>query len=175
MASGDINLLKLIPPSTSQQEPPKEEKSADKPWLILLKQMSIENYTINMEDRVPSEPVVLTAENLKIRGENITTAKNSLGKLSLSLLLNKKGTISTEGSVGLEPISADLKMDLKEIGIGLAQPYFADKIKINVTGGAFSTAGNLKLGISENKEMKMTYSGDALLANFASIDKLKFR
>jgi uncharacterized protein involved in outer membrane biogenesis len=172
LANGDINLLKLVPPSTPQQEPPKEEKSTEKPWLILLKQMSVENYTINLEDRVPSEPVVLTAENLKIRGENISTAKNSLGKLSLSLLLNKKGTISTGGSIGIDPISADLKMDLKEIGIGLAQPYFADKIKINVTDGAFSTAGNLKLATLENKEMKMTYSGDALLANFASIDKL---
>ena len=172
LASGDINLLKLMPPSTPQQEPPKEEKSAEKPWLILLKQMSVENYTIHMEDQVPPEPVVLTAENLKIRAENISTAKNSLGKLSLSLLLNKKGTISTGGTVGLEPVSADLKMDLKEIGIGVAQPYFTDKIKINVTDGAFSTTGNLKLGISDNKEMKMTYSGDALLANFSSIDKL---
>jgi len=172
LASGDINLLKLVPPSTPQQEPSKEEKSADKPWLILLKQISVENYTIHMEDRVPSEPVVLTAENLKIRGENISTAKNSLGRLSLSLLFNKKGTISMGGSVGFEPISADLKMDLKEIGIGFAQPYFTDKIKISVTEGSFSTAGNLKLGISDNKEMKMTYSGDALLANFASIDKL---
>jgi hypothetical protein len=41
-----------------------------------------------------------------------------------------------------------------------------------VTDGTFSTAGNLKLGISDNKEMKITYSGDALLANFSSIDKL---
>jgi len=172
LANGDINLLKLMPPSTPQQEPLKEEKSAEKPWLVLLKQMSIENYTINLEDQVPPEPVVLTAENLRIRGQNISTAKNSSGKLSLSLLLNKKGTISTEGNVGLEPISADLKMDLKEIGIGVAQPYFADKIKISVTDGAFSTAGNLKLTTLDNKEMKMTYSGDALLANFASIDKL---
>jgi uncharacterized protein involved in outer membrane biogenesis len=171
LTNGDINLLKLVPPPTSPQEPPKEEKSPDKPWLILLKRMSIENYTIHMEDRVPSEPVVLTAENLKITGENITTAKNSFGKLSLSLLLNKKGTISTEGSVGLDPVSADLKMDLKEIGIAVAQPYFTDKIKINVTDGAFSTTGNLKLGISENKEMKMAYGGDALLANFSSIEK----
>jgi len=52
---------------------------------------------------------------------------------------------------------------------GIQQELF---IKISVTDGAFSTAGNLKLGISDNKEMKMTYSGDALLANFASIDKL---
>jgi uncharacterized protein involved in outer membrane biogenesis len=171
-ASGDINLLKLIPPAPSQQGAPKEEKRTEKPWVILLKQISIENYSINMEDRVPSEAVVLTAENLKIRGQNITTAKNSLGRLSLSLLLNKRGTISTEGIVGLEPISADLKMDLRGIGIGPVQPYFTDRIKINVTGGAFSAAGNLKLGLSENKEMKMTYSGDALLANFSSIDKL---
>ncbi|MGQ9647529.1 MAG: DUF748 domain-containing protein [Thermodesulfobacteriota bacterium] len=172
LTGGEINLLKLLPPSTSPAEIPQEQKSPEKPWFLLLKQMAVDNYTIHIEDQVPSEPVALTAENLKMRGENISTAKNSLGKLSLSLLLNQKGTISAEGSIGLEPISADLKMDLKEIAIGLAQPYFADKIKINVTGGTLSTAGNFKLGLQNNKEMKIAYSGDALLANFSSIDKL---
>lgn len=172
LASGDINLLKLLPPSTPTQESPKEEKRPDKPWLLLLKQMAVDNYSIHMEDQVPSEPIALTAENLKVSGENLSTAKNSLGKVSLSLRLNKKGTISTEGNVSLDPISADLKMDLKEIAIGLAQPYLVDRIKINVTGGTLSTAGILKLGITENKETKITYSGDALLANFTSIDKL---
>ena len=63
----------------------------------------MDNYTIRVEDQTPSEPVTLMVQNLKLRGETISTAKNSKGKLTLSLLLNEKGTISTTGTVGIDP------------------------------------------------------------------------
>lgn len=113
----------------------------------------------------------MTAENFKLIGENISTTKNSKGKFSLGLLLNKKGTLSTTGTVGIDPVTADLKMDLKGIEIGPFQSYFADKIKITLTDGAFSTTGNLSLGMSDKKEFKSIYRGEASLSHFASIDK----
>ncbi len=133
--------------------------------------MSVDNYTIRVEDRTPSEPVTIAAENLKLRGDNISTTKNSKGKLSLSLLLNKKGTISTTGTFGIDPMTADLKTDLKGIEIILLQPYLTEKIKIKVTGGTFSTSGNLSLGTTDKKEMKAIYRGEASLSSFSSIDK----
>jgi hypothetical protein len=75
------------------------------------------------------------------------------------------------GMVGVDPIAADLKMNLKGLEIGPFQSYFTDKIKINLTGGAFSTTGNLSLGMAENKELKTTYRGEASLTHFAAIDK----
>jgi len=174
--NGELNVLKLISspsgPKEIPKEPSKEEKSkaAEKPWLVSLRNLSVDNYTIRVEDRTPSEPVTMAVENVKIKGENISTAKNSKGKLSLSLLLNQKGTISTTGTIGIDPLSANLKTDLKEIDIGPLQPYFTDKVKITVTSGAISTTGNLSLGISDNKELKAIYGGEASLFNFASID-----
>jgi flagellar motor protein MotB len=85
--------------------------------------------------------------------------------------LNKKGTLSTTGTVGIDPVTADLKMDLKGIEIGPFQSYFTDKVKITITDGVFSTTGDLSLGISDNKEFKTTYRGEASLSNFSSIDK----
>jgi acylphosphatase len=126
---------------------------------------------ISFSDFTPSEPVTMTAKNLDLKVEKISTAKNSKGKLSLSLLLNKKGTISTTGSIGIDPISAELKMDLKGIEIGSFQSYWADKVKITVTSGAFSTTGNLLLGSAGNQGFKINYRGNAALSNFASIDK----
>jgi len=78
---------------------------------------------------------------MKVKGENFSTAKNSKGKLALSLLLNDRGSISTTGTIGIEPMTADLKMELKGIEIPPLQPYFTDKVNINVTGGAISTLG----------------------------------
>ncbi len=155
--NGDMNVLKLTtPPPSVSKEAPKEDKSkdAEKPWLILLKNLSVDNYTIRVEDQTVSGPVIISAENLKVRGESISTAKNTKGKLSLSLLLNQKGTISTTGMIGIDPLTADLKMDLKGIEIGPLQSYFTDKIKITVTEGTISTAGNFSLGTTDKKELK---------------------
>ena len=175
--NGDVNLLKMTPPSSPKELPregkiEEKPKESEKPWMISLKQMSVDNYTIRVEDQTPSEPVTIIAQDFKLRGENLSTAKNSKGKLNLSLLLNKKGTISTAGVFGIDPLTADLKTELKGIEIAPFQSYFTDKVKITVTGGAISTGGNLILATSDNKEFKVTYKGEASLTDFSSIDKL---
>lgn len=177
--NGDVNLLKLVaPPPVSDETIPNERsgedksKPAEKPWIVSLKNISVDNYTIRVEDQMPSEPVTLTAQNLKIRGENISTAKNSKGRLNLSFLLNGKGTLSAAGTIGIDPMAADLKTELKGIEITPLQSYFTDKVKITVTGGAISTTGNLSFSSNEKKEIKAGYKGDVSLSNFASIDKL---
>ncbi len=179
LPNGDMNLLKLVAPSpapneTAPKERSSEEKSRppEKPWLVSLRNLSVDNYTIRVEDQTTSEPVTLTAKNLKVKVENVSTAKNSKGRLALSLLLNDRGSISTTGTIGIEPTTADLKMEIKGIEIPPFQPYFTDKVNINVTGGAISTAGNLSFASTEKKEMKASYKGEAAITNFSSVDKL---
>ncbi len=177
--NGDVNVLKLTPSPSAPQEPSSEEKGneikskpPEKPWLVSLRNMSVDQYTIQVEDQTPSQPVTITAQDFKFKGENISTAKNTKGKLSLSLLLNKKGTISTTGTIGIDPLTADLKAELKGIEIGPFQSYLTDKVKIHVTGGAISMGGSLLLSTTDKKEMKVAYKGEAALTNFSSIDKL---
>lgn len=177
LKNGEVDVLKLTPPPLVTNEPRDEIKSSEKPkgqekpWLISLKQMSVDNYKIVVEDQTPSEPVTLVTQNLRLRGEAISTAKNSKGKLNLSLLLNKKGMISTIGTVGIDPLIADLKVELKEIEIAPLQSYFTDKVNIHVTEGALSTAGTLSLDGSGQKEFKITYKGEASLNHLSSLDK----
>ena len=179
LANGEMNVLKLVASSSVPNEtapverPPADKgKPPEKPWLVSLRNLSVDNYTIRVEDQTTSEPVTLTAKNIKVKGENISTAKNSKGRLMLSLLLNEKGSISTTGTIGIEPMTADFKTELKGIEIAPLQPYFTDKVKITVTGGAISTTGNLSFTFTEKKEIKASYKGDAALNNFSSVDKL---
>ena len=177
LKNGEIDALKLTPPPPVSNEPREEIKSIEKPkeqekpWLILLKQISVDNYKIVVEDQAPSEPVNLIVQNLKLRGEAISTAKNSKGNLTLSLLLNEKGTVSTTGTFGIDPLIADFKIELKGIEIAPLQSYFTDKVNITVTEGAISTAGNLSLDGTDKKEFKTTYKGEASLTNLSSLDK----
>jgi len=177
LKNGEIDVLKLTPPPPASSKPREEIKSnekpkeQEKPWLVLLKQLSVDNYKIIMEDQTPSDPVTLTTQNLKLRGETISTAKNSKGKLNLSFLLNEKGTVSITGTMGIDPLTADLKVDMKGIEIGPLQSYFTDKVNITVTEGAFSTTGTLSLDGTDKKELKVTYKGEGSLTNLSSLDK----
>ncbi|RPH51915.1 MAG: DUF748 domain-containing protein [Desulfobacteraceae bacterium] len=177
--NGDVNLFQLVakqPVSDDKfpDEQPSGEKSkpAEKPWMVSLKNISVDDYTISVEDRMPSEPVNLAVQNLNIRGDNISTARNSKGRLKLSFLLNRKGFFSAAGSIGVDPPAADLLTELKGIEITPLQSYFTDKVKITVTGGAISTSGNLSFSSDGEKGIKAGYKGDASLSNFSSIDKL---
>jgi len=167
---GTLNIQTLLP-ETGETKPAPKKVEDSTPFSLDIDEVQLTDGKISFSDLTPSEPVTLTAKNLDLRVEKISTAKNSKGKLSLSLLLNKRGKISTTGSIGLDPISAELKMDLKGIEIDAFQSYFADKVKITVTSGAFSTTGNLSLGSVGNQELKLNYRGNAALSNFSSINK----
>jgi hypothetical protein len=170
-AKGTLNVLSLLPETKETKPTPKKEGEST-PLSIDVDEVQLAGGKISFSDLTPFEPFTIAVKNLELRVENISTAKNSKSKLSLSLLLNKKGTISTTGSIGIDPIAAELKMDMKGIGIGLFQSYFTDKVKVTVTGGTFSTTGNLLLGIADDKELKAKYRGSAILSSFSSIDKL---
>jgi len=170
-AKGTLNVLSFLPETKETKPTPKKEGEST-PLSIDVDEVQLAGGKISFSDLTPSEHFTIAAKNLELRVENISTAKNSKSKFSLSLLLDKKGKISTTGSIGIDPIAAELKMDMKGIGIGLFQSYFTDKVKVTVTGGTFSTTGNLLLGIADDKELKAKYRGSAILSSFSSIDKL---
>ena len=178
LKDGTLNLQTLFPePAKSEKKPeegkPVQEKSAtvEKPWVVKLGKVTVDDYRIKHEDQGPAEPVTLTIDDLRIRADNLSTAENQKGNAALSLRLNQKGTLSVEGPVGISPLFANLKTALKEIELKPFEPYFAEKVKITIASGALSTTGNLTVGTSDKKELKTTYDGDILLSNFGSIDR----
>ncbi|MCX8117358.1 MAG: DUF748 domain-containing protein [Desulfobacterota bacterium] len=180
LKDGKINLMTLFPEPAKKEEKsdrlegkPAPEKAlpAEKPWLVRVGKVSVEGYTLIAEDQTLTEPVRLIVDEFRLRAENLSTAQGQKGNVALALRLNQKGTFSTEGTLGIDPLAANLKVGLKDLEIKPFQPYFTDKVKITITDGSLNTTGNVILGMSDKKEFKTVYSGKASLIRFASIDK----
>ncbi|MCX5735727.1 MAG: DUF748 domain-containing protein, partial [candidate division NC10 bacterium] len=106
------------------------------------------------------------------RVENLSTAPNSPpGKASVAFRLDK-GTVSTEGAVGVAPVTANLQLAVKEIDIRPFQPYIADKVKVAITDGRVSTTGRLELSIKEPAGLQAKYTGEFTLGKFAAVEKV---
>jgi uncharacterized protein involved in outer membrane biogenesis/outer membrane protein OmpA-like peptidoglycan-associated protein len=171
--NGEINLLSLLPPAAKKTEKPeeKQEPQAGKPWVVKVGRLAVDQYRLKWDDQVPSEAVQILLDEIGVKGENLSTAKDEKGRLSLTLRLDQKGKVTVGGGFGIAPLSADLEVGVQEAEIHPVQPYFTDRVKIIVTDGKFSTSGNLALKTEEGKGLQVSYKGNSNLNQFASIDK----
>ncbi len=123
-------------------------------------------------DDTPAKPASIVAEEISLRADHLTTATGRQGTTTLSFRLNKGGTASVEGPVGLTPLSARLAVRLKAIDLRPFQPYFTDRVKIHVTRGTVSTKGDLSISDQDKSGLRAVYKGEVSLSQFGSVDKV---
>jgi uncharacterized protein involved in outer membrane biogenesis len=167
---GKLDLADLVRPS-DRTDAVRNPAQPAKPWTVTLRQIHVDRYTIRMEDDTTRYPVKLTAQNLRVRGTDISTARNARGKIDLSLLLDKKGSLSTSGTICLTPLSGNFSVGARAVSITPFQPYLSDRARISLTGGAFSTKGSLAFASDKQGRVNTTYRGEAALSGFSSTDR----
>ncbi len=155
LKNGKFDLMNLLPPSPVEKAPPEQEKGKgeEKPWIVTLNQLSIDQYTLTMGDQTPSQPTLLTAEKVTIRGENISTAKNVPGKLSLSLLLDKTTTFSTRNTIGLDPLQLEGSVEINRIVLPQYAPYYQDQVLFKIAEGEFDLATSYQYRKTDKEEI----------------------
>jgi outer membrane protein OmpA-like peptidoglycan-associated protein len=173
---GEINLLNLVQKQNKKEKTTLKETAAATPakktdLKFRLDNLFIDKADVTFNDTKPYKPANIHIVPLQLKATNLSLEKGARGNLDLALTLDKKGEISAQGPLGLEPLNANLALDVKNIGIRAFQSYFTDKVKIDVTRGMVSTAGNLTLAKDKKNELVIKYSGKAYVNNLATIDK----
>ncbi|PKN52909.1 MAG: hypothetical protein CVU55_06725 [Deltaproteobacteria bacterium HGW-Deltaproteobacteria-13] len=174
---GQINLLNLTKKETGKPvKPGKKEEAAAAPQKKSEFKFRVDNIVLDKADIAfidsqPSRPVNVIVSPLNFKAVNISTEKGTPGKVELDGILNKKSDIKAAGTLELEPLNAELQLDLKNINIRDFQSYFTDKIKIDVTRGSISTAGKVSLTKDKKNESVIKYAGNLSVSNLATLDK----
>jgi len=102
----------------------------EKPWAVWLKEVTLQDQSINFED-----PTLLTPAHVEVRALTLKTRdvripiKETL-PIEMGMQLNETGTIRVNGSVLPSPLQAALA--LKDIAIRPFQPYFEKFARIDV-------------------------------------------
>ena len=100
-----------------------------------------DDYAVQVEDRVPTQPVKVALQKLAFKANGLNTASNAPVSLSLSTQVNEKGTLAVDGTVTLFPVSADLKVDLAGLELPPFQPYLADQVRVSIVSGQIDLHG----------------------------------
>lgn len=63
------------------------------------------------------------------------------------------------------------KLQAKDLPIGPMQPYYTEKVKILLTGGAISAEGNVSFDAPKEKPLRAGFRGEVSVNDFSSLDK----
>ncbi|HQC19432.1 MAG TPA: DUF748 domain-containing protein, partial [Smithella sp.] len=170
---GEINLLNLTKKQV-EKLPQKEAAAASKKksgFKFRVDDVLLYKADIIYMDSQPSDPVKLHFSPLSFKAANLSTEKGATGKVELEGILNKKGEFKDRVTLTLEPLSVDVQSDWKNIGIRAFQPYFTDKVKMDITRGTISSTGNFSLSRNKKDELVIKCTGSVSVSNLAALDK----
>ncbi|MEO8407312.1 MAG: DUF748 domain-containing protein, partial [Oxalobacteraceae bacterium] len=141
------------------------------PYTIHVGTVEIDNWSVRLEDRSLSKPVVTTIAPLSLAMQNLTSAASSPGLFALKAAVNKTGQLGIRGKLGLAPIDADLALNLTNVDILALQPYLTDKLNLLLTRANLSANGALQLGQMHSGAWHGGFKGDVTLGNVVTVDK----
>jgi len=179
-ADGGMNVSRLVPDDGPAASPAGAavpgaksggKKPAEKPWRIVIKEAVVDRYSVRFEDRATDPPVEIALDRLRLKAENIATGGKQRGRFSFATLYNRTGTVSLGGTFAFDPPSMTARLQAKDILIGPLQPYYTEKVKILLTGGAISAAGGVSLDAPKGKPVRAGFRGEVSVTDFSSRDK----
>lgn len=176
---GELTLLNLVQPSKKDDKPKppeSQDKQVDPPgkkneFSLLIDDFRIDKADVTFIDVRPVLPVQIRINPLRLHASKLSLKKGDIADVDLALIMDKKTAITAKGSVGIQPLSADLALDIKNVAIRPFQPYFTESVHLDITSGAVSTAGNFSLALDEKSKPTVKYKGNLSVSQLAAIDR----
>ena len=171
-SDGSLNLPALFLPA---EAPGRKEEAAPAGkgpgWTVSIKDAQVTNHDIEFEDRSLSFPARTRIGNLAVRTHDVTFPFTKPIPITLETHVNETGTVSAEGQVVVQPLTADLTMVLKDIAIQPFEPYVEPFARIAVDRGAIDLDGALHFASEHPKGPLIDFHGNLGVKALAIADR----
>jgi len=163
---GSVNYQQMFSPMDSVEPPPAADSASpkpkgEKPWAVWLKEITLQDHSIDFEDRTLPTPAQIQVRSLMVKTHDVRIPITKALPLEVEMQLNGTGTIRVKGSVLPNPFHADVTLALKDIAIRPFQPYFEKFARIDVQSGAVNLDGTMHLAIEHPNGPFLSYEGNA--------------
>ncbi len=164
---GNADITNLM----ADRPPGAPTRAAAAPWKIVFARFALDGYTVKVDDREPERPARYAITKLNLELRNLSTERGARATLAARFGVDGRGVASAKGPVGLNPIFADLKVDVKRIDLVPLQAYVLPSVRLSLARGALTAAGRLAFGEGANTKAKFVYTGNALVSGLLAVEQ----
>jgi outer membrane protein OmpA-like peptidoglycan-associated protein len=171
---GKINLVKLLfnPEGREGVYTISLEQEKKNKWNFDVHVIDGYNFTVIFKDQWLKEQRIMRAEQLQLHMDNISTSQNLRGIMKLATNLDGHGSVLARGIVSFHPFIIDVQLNLNELDIQPLKGYLFETKSFQISGGQVDAEGKLSLKRKVDRKLGFSFSGDAFLSDFSSVDEV---
>ena len=170
---GVVNYQTLFSPVNTESHADKETEpssTSPNPWNVGMKDLLLDNFTIDFEDRQPEEPVKLLLDTLHFHTSNVSLALDKPLPVDLSFRFNQTGKAQLQGTLEIDPLTVELDLSLTDIALKPFQPYVVPFVQLHVGSGALTLQGKTHFQKGAKTKPTVTFQGEMSVARLALED-----
>ena len=170
--NGKLNLENLV-----VLKPSKETKKVktEKAFSVKLKQFAFKAAKVNFTDKALIHTTKSKIDRIYLNLYNLDLKKYSWLSYSMSMRVNDKGRVKTEGKLRHTPLKQRGSFDIKDISLVELTPYLQETHFIDVDDGRFSLKGTTAYSVSNSApdlRVKSSFKLDSFFVNDSRDDSL---
>ncbi|MGZ4957003.1 MAG: DUF748 domain-containing protein, partial [Methylobacter sp.] len=140
-AEGVVNYQSFLPVAKTEESPVEPTQSTS--WNININNIALNNCGLTFEDQTLKKPVTMTAKPINFKLTNFNNKPGASLPFQLSVGFNQKGLIKLDGNAVIQPLSAQIAVDVKDIALENFQAYVDKFARLDVIDGALAVGGKV--------------------------------
>ncbi|MEN6632421.1 MAG: DUF748 domain-containing protein [Candidatus Polarisedimenticolia bacterium] len=158
---GPINVVDLVPASPAGAPQ----------WSWIVKKAAGSGGSLVFDDLTTPRPAHVEADAVSFEVADFSNAKGAAGKVSFSMRPKGGTLVAGAGTASMDPLAADLRLDLKRVPLQPFAPYLAGKVDAVLAGGFADGAFDYSWRAVDNGAARQTIKGKLTLAEMALLDR----
>ncbi len=171
---GELNLLALVPDTAKTTETPPSRKETDSAFTLDIGHVEIKNGKVNFKDFTTATPFMKTLMPIDIKVSSLSTSPYRDAGLVFTFGKKAKESVKVDGRVSINPVAADLSLDVSRIDLSLLQPYVDERLRLLVKSGYGGVKGRVRLSAAGESGFSSTFNGGVSLTRFLAVDNANF-
>ncbi len=178
---GSINLLTMLqPPAAAAASPPAvapnpaaPPPAAATPPDVSIGELALKDFQVDVTDLAAPRPAQLVLNSLQFSLKNVTLAKGAQMPLHVDLGWAPAGSVKIDGTVGIAPVKADLKIAVTGLEFLPLSPYLEQFVNARNTGGAVTATLDTQVSMPPQKPLAATVAGDVKIEKLGLVDGVR--
>ncbi len=138
--------------------------------IAALHNLSIENCSASLQDEFQSRPVKLLVDQINVQAKNLSNLPGSNLTANLSLRWNTNGTVKTDVTASLVPLSAEIGLHIDQLEFHPLDPYLEQYVNVFILGSKLGLNGRIHMREQTNALPTVTFAGSTSLDDFSTVD-----
>jgi hypothetical protein len=151
-----------------------ENKSAESAsWSIKVNKIELNNMGLSFEDHTHKKSITTTVKPINLILTDFSNKAGASQSFQLSAGLNQTGMIKLTGNAILEPLSAQIDVNVNDIALVNFQGYVDQFARLDVIDGVLAIKGKVQVDRSAPEKLNFKFKGNTKITDLLTRDQLK--